>query len=270
MIDSVRRIVSLSASTTAVIEAIGAADRLVAVTKDCARLTPAVAAVPVVGDGWSASADEIVALEPDLVVGAAPFRSCVVSGLIEKRLRFLATAPWTLEEVYRDMRCIGALLGCEARAEAIVDGMRERVAAVRAVTVGKPRPRVYCEVWMKPVMSSPPWVSELVEAAGGEPVIEGAQVLEAQDVLAVDPEVVVMAWCGAIGRSDPVKFAARPGYSNLAAVRDGRVVAVRDEFLNAPCQHLITGLEILAHTLHPELFGDLPEHLAARQTGQAG
>ncbi|MEM6673502.1 MAG: ABC transporter substrate-binding protein [Planctomycetota bacterium] len=256
------RIVSLSASTTAVIDALGATDRLVAVTKDCARLTPVVAGIPLVGDCWSASADEVAAFEPDLVVGAAPYRGEVVAALVERRLRFLATAPWTLSEVFTDMLTIGAALERHDEAFALVEGLRSRMEEIRRAVADRPRPRVYCEVWMKPVMSSPLWVSELVDAAGGEMVIEGARVLEPEEVVDADPDVVVMAWCGAIGRSDPAKFAARPGYGDLRAVREGRVVPVRDEYLNAPCQHLATGLEILAHTLHPEVFGDLPTALA--------
>lgn len=264
------RIVSLSASTTALLDAVGASGRLAAVTKDCARLTPEVGGLPIVGDSWSATAEEVEALSPDLVVAAAPYQGSVVAELIEKRLRFVATAPWTLEDIYRDMQALGALVDERERMATLIEQMRERIESVRRAVAGCPRPRVYCEVWMKPVMSSPPWVSELIEAAGGEPVIEAAKVLDPEAVVEADPDVVVMAWCGAIGRSDPRKFAARPGYTEVKAVRDRRVVAVRDEFLNAPCQHLLTGLAILGHTLHPEVFGDLDPSLAAFPPGQQG
>jgi iron complex transport system substrate-binding protein len=261
---AIERIVSLSASTTALLEAVGFADRLVGVTRDCARLTPAVDGLPLVGDSWSATPDEVADLAPDLVVAAAPYQAAVVAGLVERRLRFLATAPWTLEDVYRDMLTLGAAVGEGERMEALVVEMKERVELVRAATAGLPKPRVDCEVWMKPVMSSPPWVSELVEAAGGQPVIEPARVLDPEDVVRANPDLVVLAWCGAIGRSNPVKFAERPGYHLLDAVQSGRVVPVRDEYLNAPCQHLLTGLDILAHALHPEVFGPLESSLQVR------
>ena len=130
----VRRLVSLSASTTAVVEALDAADRLVAITKDCARLPPAVDGLPIVGDGWSVDADQVAGHEPDLVVGAAPFRGEVVAALVEKRLRFFATAPWTLAEIYRDIVALGALLDEKDRALALVKRMRDRVDEVRRRT----------------------------------------------------------------------------------------------------------------------------------------
>ncbi len=257
MIENLRRLVSLSASTTAILHAAGAEDRLVAVTRDCARLTPQVAGLPVVGDAWSATAEEVAEFEPDLVVAAAPLRGEVVAGLIERRLRFFGCAPWTLDEVFRDMRSVAALVGGSDAIDVEIDALRLRLREVRLAVAGRRRPTVYCEVWMQPIMSSPVWVSELIEAAGGEPVIEAAQVLKPEAILEADPEVVVMAWCGAIGRSDPSKFAGRSGFDRLSAVRSGRVIAVREEFLNAPCQHLARGLEILAHALHPDVFGPL-------------
>lgn len=257
------RIASLSASTSAIAAGCGAADRLVAVTRDCARLTPELAGLPLVGDAWSAKSADVLAHAPELVIASAPYDAETVGRLVKDRARFVATSPWTLADIYTDIRMLGSLLERPHLADALVADMQSAIEATRARTLGHPRPRVYCEVWMKPIMSSPVWVSELVEAAGGEPVVAGGRVLDPEAVLAANPEVVVMAWCGAIGRSRPEKLLARPGFDGLAAARSGRVVPVRDEFLNAPCQHLVTGLRILAHCIHPEVFGELPEELRA-------
>ena len=256
-----RRVVSLGANVTAIVEGLGRLDRLVAVTKDCKRLTPAVAGLPVVGDSWSAEPDELTPLRADLVIGASPYRSEVVANLIAARTRFVATAAWGLAELYDDIRVIGRLLDAIEPAEALIAEMEREIEAVRARVAGRARPRVYCEVWMRPVMSSPKWVYELIDAAGGEPALPAATTLAPEAVIDADPDIVLMAWCGAIGRSNPREFEKRSGYDRLRAVVEGRIVPLRDEYLNAPCQHLLTGLKILAATLHSEVFGELPGEL---------
>jgi iron complex transport system substrate-binding protein len=125
--------------------------------------------------------------------------------------------------------------------------MQERVS-------GRTRPRVFCEEWGKPVITSQPWVAELVEAAGGEFIgIPGRQ-MSVKDVEQSDPQVIVAAWCGAGDRVPLEKIIADRGWQDTSAARSGNVFCIRDEFLNTPAPTLMRGLDALAFAIHPDLF----------------
>ena len=90
----------------------------------------------------------------------------------------------------------------------------------------------------------PAWV------LGHEP---GKQILPEQ-VLALNPDVIIAAWCGAGDRVPLPKLVRERHWLDLKASREARVYCIRDEFLNTPAPTLIHGLRALAAALHPEVF----------------
>jgi ABC-type Fe3+-hydroxamate transport system substrate-binding protein len=104
--------------------------------------------------------------------------------------------------------------------------------AFRAHTVT--RPRVYCEAWPHPRISSPPWVAELVAIAGGKMVVKpGGRVSDAA-VARANPDVIVLAWAATGNRAKASTALRNPMWKNVPAVKTGRVVVIRDELLNTP------------------------------------
>ena len=83
--------------------------------------------------------------------------------------------------------------------------------------------RVFCEEWGKPIIASQPWVAELVAAAGGEFVIPAGQTVTAEEVATAQPDVIVAAWCGAGDRVPLEKIVEQRSWTELPAVRAGRV-----------------------------------------------
>jgi len=93
------RIVSLQPSATVILENLGALDRLVACTKYCVDLFPAIAdGRVIVDDSWTASAAQIAATQPDLVMAAVPYQEKAVSEILKSGARFLGLAPHSLAE----------------------------------------------------------------------------------------------------------------------------------------------------------------------------
>src|SRR6202140_3415479 len=217
------RIVSLAPSATSILCGIGAKKLLVGVTKWCCDVAP-VAGLPQVGDCWHMeSVADIVALGPTLVIGSVPYKAETVGKLLEQRLNFLAMNPRTLADVYADIRLLGGIAGRVAPAETLVRRMQREFAGIaRRAQKLKGRPRVYCEAWPNPRISSPPWVAELVEMAGGQMVVEsGGRVTDAE-VARAAPELIVLAWA-ATGRRAKVSTALRnPAWQDVPAVRNGR------------------------------------------------
>jgi iron complex transport system substrate-binding protein len=269
MASGLRRIVSLAPSVTSILWAVGAADCLVGVTHWCADVAP-VAALPhltLLGDCWNADPAAIAELKPDLVIGSVPYRAQVVEGIIARGLRFLATCPRRLADVYADIHLLSCIVGKEAEGRQLIEQMQERIESVRrlAAKAGS-RPLVYCEDWSNPLRNSQPWVAELVEAAGGEFVPQPAgREVSPEEVIAADPEVIVLAWCGTNDRARPDKVRQRKGWERIRAVAAGRIHVVRDELLNTPGPSLADGVAALARIIHPEVFngtrlGDLWDH----------
>ncbi len=239
-----------------ILSALGELDRVVACTKYCADVVPEVAnsSRVILADSWTAKAEEIIAVHPDLVIAAVPFQEKALGEILKAGARFLGLAPKTLADIYIDIATIAGAVAAGDHGEKIIANMAGRIEQVRARTNASSRIRVFCEEWGNPLISSQAWVAELVEAAGGKFVGEPGQQISDMAVAGLDPEVIVAAWCGAGDRVPLEKIVARRGWQQTTAARTGRVFCVRDEFLNTPAPTLLIGLDALAHAIHPELF----------------
>jgi iron complex transport system substrate-binding protein len=253
---TLRRIACLQPSATVILNAIGELDRVVACTRYCAEVVPMVAggSRTIVADSWTANADEIVAVKPDLVIGAVPFQKKAVAEILKAGARFLGLAPKTLADIYTDIATIAGAVGATHRGEVVIHEMQRQIEDVRNRAAGAARPKVFCEEWGKPIIASQAWVAELVEAAGGEFVGIPARHYLAEDVRLLNPEVIIAAWCGAGDRVPLEKILQERSWEHTAAAVSGRVFCIRDEYLNTPAPTLLDGLNALAFAIHPELF----------------
>jgi iron complex transport system substrate-binding protein len=259
-----RRIVSLQPSATVILAAIGELDRVVACTKYCADIIPEIATEPrtILADSWTANAGEITAVHPDLVIASVPYQEKAVIEILRVGSRFLGFAPKTLADIYSDIAIIAGAVGASERGQVAIDSMKRHIESVGARTRSLHRPKVFCEEWGKPLIASQPWVAELVEIAGGEFLsLPGKQIL-ADDVLRMDPEILIAAWCGAGDRVPLQKIVESRGWQGIRAARTSRIYCVRDEYLNTPAPTLLQGLDALAFAIHPEHF---PRTIGIRQ-----
>ena len=257
---SPQRVACLQPSATVILAAIGKLDRVVACTKYCAEVCPEVATGDreIVADSWTAQSKQIVAARPDLVIAAVPYQEKAVAEIMKSGARFLGLAPKTLADIYTDIATIAGIMGIPEQGQRVISEMQSEIEAVRVQTNGKPRPRVFCEEWGKPLIASQKWVAELVKAAGGEFLGESGVQRSPEAVLCEDPDVVVAAWCGAGDRVPLEKIIRDRGWEGMRAAREGRVYCIRDEFLNTPAPTLVHGLRALAAALHPERFPQPP------------
>src|ERR1700678_3854529 len=194
-----RRIACLQPSATVILAAIGELDRVVACTKYCAEVVPEVTAQPrtILADSWTANAEQIIAAHPDLVIASVPYQEKAVIEILKSGTPFLGFAPRTLADIYADIAMIAGVVGASDRGKALIARMQQRIEDVRARTMGRPRPKVFCEEWGKPLIASQPWVAELVEAAGGEFLGAPGRQISVEEVARMNPEVLIAAWCGA-------------------------------------------------------------------------
>jgi iron complex transport system substrate-binding protein len=256
------RIVSLAPSSTSILCAIGARDLLVGVTKWCADVAN-VSGLPQLGDCWQMDCiDEILALQPTLVIGSVPFKQETVAKLLDQPLNFLAKNPRSLADIERDIELLGRIAGRSAAAHRLITTMRREFTAIRRQALRasrcKPRPRVYAEAWPNPRISSPPWVTELIGIVGGEMVLPSGERVSDEQVAAAQPDVIVLAWAATGVRADPAKSYAVPAWCDVPAVLSHRVHVISDELLNTPGPPLIAGARELFRILYSKSHPGAP------------
>lgn len=186
----------------------------------------------------------------------------------------LSLDPQYLGDVVEDVRRVGRAAGAETRAAAVTERMQARIDAVAQRAAQAPdRPRTLHLEWTDPLMCGGHWVPEMIELAGGVNCFgdreSGSYPLEWDAVLASQPEVIILMPCGfEVPRAlqDVPLLTAREGWQSLPAVQNNRVFAIdASSYTSRSGPRLVTGLEILAEMLHPNLFtGQVPE-LAARR-----
>jgi len=249
-------VVSLQPSATVTLRDLGLLDRLVACTKYCIDVCPEIGKreVVIVSDSWSAQAEQIISAKPDLVLASVPYQLEAVAEILKAGVRFLGLAPRTLDDIYADIAAIAGVTGASDKGEVITRTMRAHIEAVRQRTAGTQKQKVFCEAWGKPLITSQPWVAELVEAAGGEFIGDPGKAMTADGVAAAQPDVILAAWCGAGDRVPLEKIIEQRQWQSLSAAKARRVFCINDELLNTPASTLMGGVDAIAWALHPELF----------------
>jgi iron complex transport system substrate-binding protein len=252
------RVAALQPSVSVTLDRLGCLDSLVACTRYCLEAVPSLRGRPlkVIADSWSSNTEEILSASPNLVVASVPYRLESLAAILKSGVPVLTLAPHSLADIYQDIRLLGSLLHVPDRAEAVIDEMQSELAATELAVQTAEAPRVYCEEWGKPLIHSQSWVAELIAAAGGHFVGTPGLVTDADTVAALDPDVLIFAWCGAGDRVPLARVVEQRQWQSLRAVRTGRVFCIPDELLNTPAPTLLKGLRALAGALHPQIFGD--------------
>jgi len=248
-----QRVVSLQPSITSIMERLGVLDRLVACTKYCAEVCPAVKehGITIVHDSWTADSEQIKAVKPQLVIASVPYQLEAVAEILKSGAQFLGLAPRTLRDIYSDISSIAGIMNEANRGQYLIREMQMEIERVRSRNArNAARPKVYCEEWGKPLIHSQPWVAELIEAAGGQFVGNAGKQTDTEAIRQANPEIVIAAWCGAGDRVPLDKIASRPGWQSFTAISDGRVYCINDEYLNTPGPTLLAGLRALEAAIH--------------------
>lgn len=257
------RVVSLIASATEIVCALGCRDRLVGRSHEC-DFPADVAALPqltapkfkvegssaeidarvqaIVREGLSVyrvDGDALKALRPDVIVTQDHCEVCAVSlSDVEaatctwtgQAVTIVSLKPDSIADTYADIRRVAEALGVPAAGEDLVSHMQRRIAAVRAGTTNRPAPRVAFIEWVEPLMAGGNWMPQLIEAAGGHNLFGAAgkhsDWMQWDELASADPDVIVVAPCGyGLERclEELPLLEAKPGWARLKAVRAGRV-----------------------------------------------
>ncbi|MGH9774959.1 MAG: ABC transporter substrate-binding protein [Candidatus Acidiferrales bacterium] len=246
------KIASLAPNATSILVAIGAKRQLVGVSRWCSEVAD-VRGLPKLGDCWRIDLKPLERLHPELVVGSVPFASDAVSQILLHPWKFLALNPRSLADIYSDIWLLGSLTQRQASAEKLIRRMKGTFEEIsRHANNKRSRPRVYCEAWPSPRISSPPWVKELVKIAGGEFIEPAGAKVSDEEVARGKPDVIVLAWTATGKKAKPSSVLQNRKWQELPAIRNRRVFVISDELLNTPGPPLEKGAEALFRVLHEE------------------
>jgi iron complex transport system substrate-binding protein len=228
------RIVSLIASATEIVHALGLGAYQVGRSHECdfpseVRGLPVCTtpSFPVTGD--SAEIDRQVKqrlanalsvyevfeavlerLQPTHIVTQTQCRVCAVTledvelalrGSISSRPNLIALEPNALDDIWKGIRQVASACGIASKGDEVVSMLRHEMSEIstRASQAGR-RPRVACIEWHEPLMAAGNWVPELIELANAENLFgkagQHSPWMSWDEVVAANPDVIISLPCG--------------------------------------------------------------------------
>jgi iron complex transport system substrate-binding protein len=263
------RIVCLTEETVETLYLLGEDRRIVGISGYVVRPPQARREKPRVSAFTSADIAKIIDLKPDLVLTFSDLQADIAATLIRAGIDVHAFNQRSIGEILDMIRTLGALVGAFDRADRLASTLAGAVAAARVrASLLLRRPKVYFEEWDDPMISGIAWVSELIEAAGGEDLFADRavckaakdRIITAEDVIGRAPDIIIGSWCGKKFR--PEKVVNRPGFERIPAVRSGALHEIKSSLILQPGPAALTdGLAALQAIIEGSLAG--------RSTGQA-
>jgi iron complex transport system substrate-binding protein len=214
-------------------------------------------------------------LRPDVILTQTQCEVCAVSerdvtGAVAQLTglhpRIVSLAPYRLDDVWEDIVRVGEALDRRAQAEHLVQACQQRLTRLSQLTTREgqgEKPRVAVLEWLDPLMGAGNWTPELVAIADGISVSgesgQHAPWLSWEELLAADPDVLVLAPCGfTLERTlqDVPLLQRHPSWPILRAVKAGRVYAIDgNAYINRSGPRLVESTEILGRIVWGELPG---------------
>jgi iron complex transport system substrate-binding protein len=297
------RVISLLASGTEIVCALGAGDALVGRSHECdnpgwvrklpACTRPAFDVSMLSGkiDAevrrrlklheplYHVDADLIRELRPDLLITQSHCEVCAVTpddvarvgcGLLSSQV--LALSAGTVEGIFDGVMSIAQAMDLVSAGEELVAKMRSGIHAVTDAVRDKPAPTVVMLEWTDPIFSMGNWGPELVEAANGRVLLgekgQFSRAISWNAVRDADPDFLIIAPCGYdMGRTvrELPLLEALPGWRELKSVRAGTVaLADGNLYFNRSGTTIVETVEIIAEILHGHRGAD-KRHVGAWQ-----
>jgi iron complex transport system substrate-binding protein len=217
--------------------------------------------------------DALRALRPEVLVTQSLCEVCAVPesmtadamAELSPAPKLVSIGPTTTDELLEAITRVGAELDREPGAEALCSRLRERMDRVlRRQSDARGSPRVVCLKWAEALRCHGLWMPELIERLGAEAGFgrpgERGRVIEWDDVLAYDPEVLIVSPCGRTIpeiRRDVKRLLGRPGWEDLTAVSEDQVYLLDGELSSRHGPRVVRTLELLAGILYPDRYDDV-------------
>ncbi|RLF13297.1 MAG: hypothetical protein DRJ62_00105 [Thermoprotei archaeon] len=253
-----------------IVYALGAWDKVVGVSKYaytnpvmCALKDINISEVPSPGSSWSLNVEELLALDPQVVLiyGFSGRTAETVEQLENLGIKCVVLELNSLDDIYRLIRLYGQIFGKEDRAEELIQIMNQTLDMIRERTANIPydeRPKVI-HTWSKKlkVTGNMGVINDLIELAGGvNPAseLEGKYVtVSIEQIIEWDPDVIIIWGIAKYGVEDIMNDTQ---WQTISAVVNGRVYKYPRGICTWSPEVVVLALKF-AKWIHPELFSDV-------------
>lgn len=220
------RIVSLGASATEILFAVGAGEQVVARTDFC-NFPPEASSIPSLGgfDGKTFSLESIIAYKPDFVVLFAGMHDHLIEPLQKYEIQYFLSDATSIEKVLAEIQEIGKITGHESEAAALVSDIETSINNLAFIS----SKTVYWEVWNAPYMTigSTSFINELISKAGGKNIFADVEqsypAVNEESIIARNPDVIFIPSDSPVTVED-VKN--RSGWKDISAVKTDSIYKI--------------------------------------------
>lgn len=258
-----QRIVSLAPSNTEILFSVGAGSQVVG-RDEFTNFPQEAMSLPTVGGSFGGyNSEAIVNLKPDLVLAAEINTPEQVKTLEDLGLTvYYLSNPKDFEGMYQNLMLVAKMTGHEAETGKLVESLKARVAAVEEkIASATEKPSVFYELDSTepnaPYTTGPgTFMDLLISKAGGTNVGSALSSPWAQisleELVVQNPDLIILGDSNYGVTAEAV--AARAGWADLSAVKEGHIYPFNDDLASRPGARLVDGLEELAKLIHPELY----------------
>jgi len=221
---------------------------------------------------YSVDKELIKSLEPDFIITQAQCEVCAVSlkdvelameDLLEKDCKIISLEPHGLSDIYRDIQQLADQLGVETAGAELLELSEERINIIRhKLKFIVEKPRVACIEWLSPLMIAGNWTPEIIEIAGGTPILaekgKHSGYINFENLQSENPDIIVLIPCGfSIQRTlmEINLMLELPGWKELKAVQENRIyIADGNQYFNRSGPRITDSIEIMAEIINPKQF----------------
>lgn len=211
-------------------------------------------------------------LSPDIIITQAQCEVCAVSlndvelalkDLLEKECQIISLEPHGLDDIYREIQLLANQLGVPEAGVELLELSEERINIIRhKLKFISERPSVACVEWLSPLMIAGNWTPEIVEIAGGTPVLtlagKHSSYINFEDIVKANPDILVIMPCGfSIQRTlqEINLLIDLPGWTDLKAVQNQKIFVVDgNQYFNRSGPRITDSIEIMAEIINPKQF----------------
>ncbi len=212
-------------------------------------------------------------VDPDLIIAQGTCAVCsaytnevnTALQILNNRPQVEVLDPHNINDIMSSVMAIAKRIGREEQGKRLVESLQKRIDFVSFKTPSS-RPKVLCIEWVEPFFTSGHWVPQMIEIAGGTNLVSAAgehsRKMTIDEVVSADADIIIMMPCGFDTRRTISECASSLGkdqkWCGLRAVKSGSVYAVdANSYFSKPSIRIVTGIEILAKIIHPDVFSSL-------------
>ena len=222
---------------------------------------------------YNLNKENLLNAKPDLIISQNICEVCsahtehvnMAVNILEKKPKVYTMDPHNIDEILISIKDISKMIGKEKEGNELINSLLKRLEFVKS-KMCEERPKVLAIEWVDPFFTSGHWIPEMIETAGGENMISiekmPSRKMKLEEIKSANPDIIVIMPCGFDVKRTISEYnnmlAENPDWNELKAVKENNVYAVdANSYFSKPSLRTITGIEILAQIIHPDIFGNL-------------